>query len=437
MQLATLRQRFGPSHRQILSLEDDLASVQTLIDARVALAMGSSPAGVTGRSQAEELQLRRRQVMTRLEDNKTEARRIGKIQLDIDRYREEAARADEKFREADKRLESLMVQQRDGEQGRISIAERADTPLQPSTDRRIPLAAMGGLGGGGIGVGLVVLFGLLNPRYRYIGDIAGDQRNIRIMGAIPEIDSADPVARHLVATSVHQIRTAIDARLLGPADGGVVHVVTSATSGEGKSTLCLRLARSFAVSGKRTLVIDADLIGRRVSAKFELGSSAGFAEATMHGADPMASVHKTDEENLFVMPAGPHSEHMAERISVAAVAGMLDALRTRFGAVVIDTGPILGSIEAQAIVPACDEVVLVVSRGRGVRLVKLAIDQLHRLGAARVGIVFNRATFHDLERSTSMSVTSQRVSERDPDRSAYAVVESLDGATESDSLSPD
>jgi capsular exopolysaccharide synthesis family protein len=420
-EVASLQQRYGPEHRKIAILQDELEGLQTMIEARAATVQAATPDGSGGIPVEAQLRLQKERLEVLLAEAIEEARRFGKLQLDIDRLREEAGRADEKFREADSRLESLMVQKRDGQQGRISVSQRAETPLAPSTDRRIPLAVLGALGGGGIGVGLVVLFGLVKPRYRFIDDIESEKRPIRIVGAIPEIDADDPAARQFIATSVHQIRTAIDARLLGPSEGGLVHVVTSASAGEGKSTLSLRLARSFAVSGKRTLIIDADLIGRRMSSKFCLRSVAGLTDALTSGADPLTFVHGSDHENLSIMPAGQHAEFQPERVSAAAIATLLDRLRPEFGAIVIDTGPILGSIEAQAIVPASDEVLLVVSRGRGVRLVRQAIDRLHRLEAPRIGVVFNRATFNDLERSTSISMTSQRVSERLPDDDAYDV----------------
>ena len=412
LEIQALLKRFGPAHRQVKALQDELSVLESMIETRALLVRPESahPGGVTTVVEAE-LRRRKEYVDEQVEIAKVEARRIGKLQLDIDRLREEADRSDERFKEADARLESLRVQSRDGQQGRISIAQRADTPLTPSTDRRLPLAALGAISGAGAGVGLVLLLGILRPKYRFIGDIESQQRHIHIMGAIPEIDAQDAAARELLAVGVHQIRTAIDARLLGPVQKGLVHLVTSASAGEGKSTVALRLARSFAVSGKNTLVIDADLIGRRVTSNFGMNGHPGFADACLGLADPAAVARSSGEENLSILPAGSADVITPERISTSGVAALLERLRPVYDAILIDTGPILGSIEAQAAVPNSDEVLLVVSRGTGVRLVKLAIDRLHRLGPPRLGVIFNRATMHDLERSTSFSMTSQRVPE--------------------------
>lgn len=413
LRIDSLSQRFGPAHRQIVAAEDELTSVNVLIEAKAAMARAANPGGVVTADPVAQLRTRRNQLKERLESVLKEAQRIGRVQLQIDQLREQAERADEKFREADLRLESLLVQKRDGQQGRIRIGQKADIPLGPSTDRRVPLAAMGFMGGGGIGVGLVVLLGLLKPKYRYISEIDRLSQSVRIIGAVPQIDMADPAVNidELMATSVHQIRTAIDARLLGSSSRGVAHLVTSSSSGEGKSTISLRLARSFAVSGKRTLLIDADMIGRRITSKFGYDSQPGFGDAVL--GDPAAPlpVQPGDQDNLIVMPAGPRDAFAPERVSATAVDNLFERLRLEYDVLVVDTGPILGSIEAQAIVPASDEVLLVVSRGRDVRHVRMAIERLQRLGARRMGIVFNRAANSDFERSTSMSMASKRMSQ--------------------------
>lgn len=409
-ELSTLSLRFGPEHRQILSLQDQLATLGELLQSRVVIARAKSPTTAGTADTIEGLRRQRDYWNQRLKEARNEAQRIGRVQLDIDRLREDAAREEERYREADARLQSLIVQRRDGQQGRISIAQQAETPLSPSTDRRIPLAAMGAAGGCGIGVGLVALLGLVKPRYRYIDDIDSGQQNVRILGAIPQIDPDDGAVRELMAASVHQIRAAMDARLLGTGSRGFVRVVTSATSGEGKSTITLRLARSFALSGKRTLVVDADMIGHGITSKLKMDDEPGFADAVLGRCEPLDAVRPGGEDNLDVLPAGEFATLTPERISSSAVSKMLASLREHYDCIVIDTGPILGSLEAQSIAPASDEVVLIVSRGRDVRHVRMAIDRLQRLGAQKIDIVFNRATAHDFERSTSLSRTSQRAS---------------------------
>lgn len=417
MERDALLRRYAPGHRAVLQIEDELEILAAMIEGQAELARlqpGLADAAAQLAAPALKAQRLREQraELVRLRDRtRDEATELGEIQLSIKQLREEAARAEEQLSRARTRLDGLEIEMREGSIGRISIVDPGSPPLKPSTDRRIPLAVMGGLGGAGLGVASIGLLGFLSPRYRFIGDLDDTTRNVFVFGAVPELDAADPESRELVAASVHQVRSVIDARLLGTSDRALVHAVTSAGAAEGKSTIALRLARSFAATGRKTLLIDGDMIGRRLSAEFHLLGEGGFADAVTGAAGAGNTVHETGMQDLFLMPCGRTDLVDPEAVSARRVGDLLEPLQQVFHAIVIDTGPILGSLEAQAISAASDEVMLVVTRGREVRQVKLAIDRLHRLGTRKIGVVFNRATRQDMERSTSISATSHRTTD--------------------------
>src|SRR5262249_42179544 len=68
-------------------------------------------------------------------------------------------------------LDQIRFENRSLAAGRVSIVQRADFPVEPSTDRRIPLAVLGLMGGGAIGVGIVLLMGVAQGGYRYIDEL--------------------------------------------------------------------------------------------------------------------------------------------------------------------------------------------------------------------------------------------------------------------------
>lgn len=417
LEIKSLRSRYADGHRAVVSALSDLEVINVLIEDRAAVvaanptAPGGSAGSLSPAITAQQLSNQLQKLLEMRDRTRDEAQRLGVLQVQIERFRAQEARAEEQRRLAESRLTALEVEQREGSIGRITIPEGGNPPLQPSTDRRIPLAAMGAMGGGGLGVAMVVALGFFSPKYRYIDDIEGATRNVFVFGAIPELDPADPESRELVAASIHQVRSVIDARLLGTRERATVHVVTSAGTGEGKSTIALRLAKSFAATGRRTLLIDADMIGQRLTAEFGMLGRAGFADAVTARALDLPSVHETPVRDLHLMPCGRTDRVEPEEISANRAGDMLATLQADFHAIVIDTGPVLGSLEAQAVAAVADEVMLVVTRGREVRNVKMAIDRLHRLGARKIGVVFNRATRNDIERSTSVSITSQRAAD--------------------------
>ena len=92
-----------------------------------------------------------------------------------------------------------------------------------------------------------------------------------------------------------------------------VYLLTSATPGEGKTSFAVSLGLSFAASGSRTLVIDCDLIGQRLTRSFTLAGVPGLLEALRTG-NVRGHARKT-ATGLWVMPVG--------------TADVLDASRSR------------------------------------------------------------------------------------------------------------
>jgi uncharacterized protein involved in exopolysaccharide biosynthesis len=81
-------------------------------------------------------------------------------------------------------------------------------------------------------------------------------------------------------------------------------LVTSAVGGEGKTSLSVGLAASLARSGRRTLLIDADLRNPSVHGHFDLASAPGVAEILRGEVSAPSAIRQTRRDNLWVLPAG-------------------------------------------------------------------------------------------------------------------------------------
>jgi Mrp family chromosome partitioning ATPase len=97
--------------------------------------------------------------------------------------------------------------------------------------------------------------------------------------------------------------------------------------------------------------------------------------------------------------------------------------------VLIDTGPVLGSIEAHLVCAQADGVLLVVGAGRARGQVKNAVDQLRRVNARLLGLVFNLAQAKDFRTSAASqsfrSVRPDGVTPQPPDPSDFPEMEPL------------
>jgi Mrp family chromosome partitioning ATPase len=78
--------------------------------------------------------------------------------------------------------------------------------------------------------------------------------------------------------------------------------------------------------------------------------------------------------------------------------------RKQYDTILIDTGPILGSIEASPVAVAADGVIVCVACGQQRQLVERALQHLQVIGARLAGVVFNRAQSHDFQQSVSRNL---------------------------------
>jgi Mrp family chromosome partitioning ATPase len=129
-----------------------------------------------------------------------------------------------------------------------------------------------------------------------------------------------------------------------------------------------------------------------------MGRPMGLAEALAAGS-LLAYIAPTDAENLSILPVGTARSSAAAVVTPAAVARLIGQAREHFDIILIDTGPILGSIEASPVTVAADGVILTVSRGQSRPQVERALSHLLSIGARLAGIVFNRAQHSDFQRS--------------------------------------
>jgi capsular exopolysaccharide synthesis family protein len=258
--------------------------------------------------------------------------------------------------------------------------------------------------GGMMPLGLLMLIGLLDSRYRYSDDAAEGgpvgMNNLTLLGILPNLPDrlSDPGQASIAAHCVHQVRTRL--QIDAPVDGPVAYSVTSASSGDGKTSLTLALGLSFAASGQRTLLIDADLVGAGLTARLNMNGPEGILDAVTT-RDLMRYVKDTDVADLAMLPAGNAQLSHAGIFSPAAMKRLINEAKKHYEVILFDTGPVLGSIEATPVCSATDGVILTVARGQQRPLVEKALQHLRDIGGRISGVVFNRAQAKDFEQSIS------------------------------------
>ena len=138
-----------------------------------------------------------------------------------------------------------------------------------------------------------------------------------LLGILPNLPDrlTDPAQAATAAHCVHQIRTMLQ---INAGEDRNVFAITSASPGDGKTSLTLALGLSFAASGSRTLLIDGDLVGAGLSTRLNMTGPEGILEA-MTSRELLPYIQQTDIADLAMLPVGQAQAHHAGMFSPTSV----------------------------------------------------------------------------------------------------------------------
>jgi capsular exopolysaccharide synthesis family protein len=199
-------------------------------------------------------------------------------------------------------------------------------------------------------------------------------------------------SKSVEAEAYRAVRTALYFSTQG--GGHSLIQVTSPDMGDGKSTLAANLAVSIAQSGKRVVLVDADLRRPRLHRMLGLpGQATGLASAIAGQASLADAVQETAVPGLFVLPCGPLPPNPAELLTSPRLKEVLDELRTRYDFVLVDTPPLLAVTDPAVVAPRVDGVVITMRMSNKSRpKAERAREILSTLGVKVLGVVVNGVT---------------------------------------------
>lgn len=170
---------------------------------------------------------------------------------------------------------------------------------------------------------------------------------------------------------------------------------TSCNPNEGKSTTCFDLAKSFADSGSKVLLIDADMRKTVMLQRYRIDNEGQKVGGLTHYLSGQSSLDEiisaTNVKNLFVILAGPLSPNPAELLTGNRIDDLLKACRKVFDMVIIDTPPLGAVIDAAILAPKCDGAVIITEANATSARVAIGVKkQLEMTGCKILGCVLNK-----------------------------------------------
>ncbi len=137
--------------------------------------------------------------------------------------------------------------------------------------------------------------------------------------------------------------------------------VTSAKSEEGKTFTAVNLASVLSLSGKKTLVLSADLRKPRIYQEFNIKKDPGLANYLIGKAKLENIIQQTSQnENLYAITSGTMPPNPSELIETDKMSNMLQMLKNKYDYIIIDTPPIGIVPDAIPVLIASDLVLFIV-----------------------------------------------------------------------------
>ncbi len=173
------------------------------------------------------------------------------------------------------------------------------------------------------------------------------------------IDSIVNHQRSAFAEAFRSLSTAL--QFSGRGGEPKIVMITSSLPQEGKTTTSIGLARSAALHGKKTLLIDTDLRRRGVNRLVKKANAAGGILEVLGGETPLADALIVDEATgLDVLPVGKASHDSDYLLTGEAMDRLLATVRETYDLVVLDSPPILPIADGRSLATKADAVVFAI-----------------------------------------------------------------------------
>ena len=257
----------------------------------------------------------------------------------------------------------------------IGQATPVATPTGPSLTSAVLVGLLIGLA---LAFSLVFLLESLDRRVKTIEEFEREYR-LPVLAAVPQSAFRFHLARDRegLLEPYRILRSALDfAAVTRELD---TLLVTSAVSGEGKTTVAVDLAHAVALAGRSVVLMELDLRRPTFTAHFDLKPGTGLTAALIRDAELADLLVEPfpDLPNFSVLPAGRTPHNPSELLGSPRVAEMISKLQSQDGIVIIDAPPLNPVADTQVLLnsPAIHSAIVVA------RVDKTARDDVRRARA--------------------------------------------------------
>lgn len=200
---------------------------------------------------------------------------------------------------------------------------------------------------------------------------------------------ANPKSR--VAEAVKTIRTNLEFSSISSHKHAKI-MLTSTAPGEGKSFVTACLAQSYALAGKKVLIIDCDLRRGRQNQIFGVSNSNGLSNLLI---SELTSVKietiKTKLKNVYLLPGGTIPPNPSELLESENMEKLVKIIESDYDIILFDCPPVIGLSDSLVMTKYADETVVVTAyKQTQTEMLNKTIKTLNGVNAKIAGVIFNK-----------------------------------------------
>lgn len=168
-------------------------------------------------------------------------------------------------------------------------------------------------------------------------------------------------------------------------------LITSTIAGEGKSFTAAQLSITLANSGKKVVLLEADLSNPSLHQTFGDNRVVGISNFLLQEVEAAKIIKQTDYANLSIIPAGTPTNNSAALLVNGRIEKLLQYLEQIFDYIIIDSAPVGLLSDAYILSPYCDATLYIIRQNYSPKdFVQRILDENTRFNKFKnIAIVFN------------------------------------------------
>jgi receptor protein-tyrosine kinase len=288
--------------------------------------------------------------------------------------------------------------------GELILTNRAIPPTKPTQPKPLVYLGIALFIGLMLGISLVVGMEYFDPHFRSPQETE-ELLGLPVMGTLPREKKSysQTFLTSLPASSLtYEAYAELRTRLIfsRKEEAQVPIALSMALPMDDGPIIPINLATSIAMSGRRTLLVDADLRGQAVSRALKAAGRKGLADILERGGSIDGAIVKTSHPKLDLLAAGRTFKNPTDLLSLRRFEELIQRFRNDYEKVVLSTPPLSISVDAALVASkGCSALVVIDVEKCTRNIAMLAMESFQRLEVEPLGIILTNVKVRRSERT--------------------------------------